>query len=218
MKGLLLRSFVAFCIGTVITQLILIGYFLWRGTLNAETTTKVVALMNGIDITGDRLVQIMSKTDANEQPDFDEILAARKMASLDMDLRIRSQKTFDDELTKKLTQLQEAQQRFDQRREAFDRKLEEVKKGAQDEGLKEVQRTLQSLAADQAKDQLMKIYDTDRIDDVVNIIQGIPIDKRKEILAEFTTPDESEKLHEILQRIGDGLPTTQLIDEAQNGR
>jgi hypothetical protein len=64
----------------------------------------------------------------------------------------------------------------------------------------------------------MKIYDADRIDDVVNIIQGIPIDKRKEILAEFTTPDEAEKLHEILLRIGDGLPTTQLIDQARNGR
>lgn len=218
MMGMLIRAFGAFCIGTVITQLILMGYFIWRGTLNVETTTKVVALMNGIDITGNRLLQIMNKTDASEQPDFNEILAARKLASLDMDLRIRSQRTFDDELTKKLVDLREAQARFDQRREAFDRKLEEVRNGAKDEGLKEIQRTLQAIAADQAKDQLMKIYDDQRIDDVVNIIQGIPIDKRKEILAEFTTPEEAEKLHTILKRIGDGLPTTQLIDEARNGR
>ena len=40
---------------------------------------------------------------------------------------------------------------------------------------------------------------------------------RRFLLAEFTTPDEAEKLHVILQRIGDGLPTTQLIDQARNG-
>lgn len=216
--AMLLRAFGAFCIGTVITQFILMGYFAWRGTLGIETTTKVVALLNGIDITGDRLARIINKKESNEQPDFKEILENRTMKSLDMDLRLRSQKTFDDELTKRLTELRETQLRFDQRREAFDRKLEEVKKGAQQEGLIEVQRTLQAIGAEQAKDQLMMIYDDERIDDVVNIIQGIPIDKRKEILAEFTTPEEAEKLHEILRRIGDGLPTTQLIDQARNGR
>lgn len=218
MMAMLLRLFGAFCIGTVLTQLIMLGYFVSRGTLNADTTTKVVALMNGIDITGERLVRIMNKTSSNEQPNFEEILAARKMASLDMDLRLRSQKTFDDELTQRASELREAQSRFDQRREAFDRKLEEVQRGAKEQGLKEVQRTLQAIAADQAKDQLLKMYEDQRIDYVVNIIQGIPIDKRKEILAEFVTPDEAEKLHEILRRIGDGLPTTQLIDEARNGR
>jgi ACT domain-containing protein len=214
----LLRAFGAFCIGTVVTQMILLGYFVWRGSFNADTGTKMVALLNGIDITGDRLVRILSKADASEQPDFEEILSARAMASLDMDLKLRSQRAFDDELTKQATDLQEAQTRFDKRREAFDRKLDEVKKGAQEEGMREVIRTLQALAADQAKDQLLKIYNDQEIDNVVVIIQGIPIDKRKDILAEFTLPDEAEKLHEILKRIGDGLPTTQLIDQARSGR
>jgi hypothetical protein len=215
---ILLRAFGVFCIGTIITQMIMLGYFAWRGTLSGDAMTKVVALLNGIDITGDRLVSIMNKTNVSEQPTFEEILAARKMASLDMDLRIRSQRVADDELTELFTEFREDEGRFDQRREAFARKLEEDYKGAVQAGLKDVQRTLQSLAAEQAKDQLMKIYDDDKVDDVVNIIQGIPVDKRKEILAEFTTPDEAEKLHNILQRIGEGLPTTQLIDKARSGR
>lgn len=214
----LFRVFGAFCIGTVVTQLILMGYFVWRGTFNVDSGTKMVALLNGIDITGDRLVKIMSKADASEQPGFEEILAARTMSSLDMDLKLRSQRAFDDELTKRATELKDAQVRFDKRREAFDRKLEEDEKGAEDEGMKEVIRTLQSLAADQAKDQLMKIYDDQEIDDVVNIIQGIPMDKRKDIIAEFTLPEEAEKLHVILKRIGDGLPTIQFIDQARQDR
>ena len=216
--NMLLRAFGAFCIGTIITQMIMMGYFAWRGTLSGDSLTKVIALVNGIDITGDRLVSILNKTNVSEQPTFQEILASRRMASLDMDLRIRSQRVADDELTELFAEFRESEGRFDQRREAFDRKLEEDYQGAVQAGLKDVQRTLQSLAADQAKDQLMKIYDDEKIDDVVNIIQGIPVDKRKEILAEFTTPDEADKLHKILQRIGEGLPTTQLIDKARSGR
>lgn len=216
--NMLLRAFGAFCIGTIITQMIMVGYFAWRGTLSGDSLTKVIALVNGIDITGDRLVSILNKTNVSEQPTFQEILASRRMASLDMDLRIRSQSVADDELTELFANFRESEGRFDQRREAFDRKLEEDYQGAVQAGLKDVQRTLQSLAADQAKDQLMKIYDDEKIDDVVNIIQGIPVDKRKEILAEFTTPDEADKLHKILQRIGEGLPTTQLIDKARSGR
>ena len=45
----------------------------------------------------------------------------------------------------------------------------------------------------------------------------MPIDKRKDILAEFATPDEMDKLYEILRRIGEGMPTTGLIDDARGG-
>jgi len=218
MMAMLMRAAGAFCIGTVMTQVILMGYFAWRGTLGVDNVTKVVALLNGIDISGDQLVRMISKAEANEQPAFEEILDKRAMSSLDMDLKLRSQRVFDDELTKRVTELRKEQQRFDARREAFDKKLDEVELGAQEEGMKEVIRTLQALEAGQAKDQLMKIFDDQEIDDVVNIIQGIPIDKRKDILAEFVSPDESEKLHTILKRIGDGLPKTQMIDEARQGR
>lgn len=214
----LIKTFGAICIGTVVTQIILIGYFLSRGTLNSDGMTKIVALLNGIDISGDKLVRIMNRVDSSEQPDFNEILQNRTMQSLDMDLRLRSQKMYDDELTRKSAELQLAQERFDKRREAFERKLDEVKLGAQEEGMKELIRTMQALESGQAKEQLMKIYDAQRIDDVVNIIQGIPIDKRKDIMAEFDTPAEQEIMHEIMMRIADGLPTTQLIDQARTNR
>ncbi len=216
--AMLIRLLAAFCVGTVLTQGIVLGYFAARGTLHGASLTKIIALVNGIDISGERLLRIMQKSDLSEQPDFDEILEARKMTSLDMDLRIRSQRNFENELTRMLADLKESQARFDQRREAFEVKLEEVRRGAMDEGLREVQRTMQAIEPAQAKILLMKIYDDQRIDDVVNIVQGIPIDKRKEILAEFVSPEDADRLHEILRRIGDGLPTTSLIDQARSGR
>ncbi len=216
--ALSIRLIAAFCVGTVLTQLIMLGYFATRGTLDTATLTKVVALLNGIDITGERLRQIFQQADHTEQPDFDEILRARSLASTEMELRIRSQRYFEDELDRRLDEIKRSQLRFDQRREAFERKLEDTQRNAQDAGLKELQRTLQSLPADQAKDQLLKFYNDQRIDDVVNIIQGIPLDVRKEIMAEFVEPADAEKLHEVLRRIGEGKPVTSFIDQARQDR
>ncbi|MCM2372816.1 hypothetical protein [Aporhodopirellula aestuarii] len=211
----LIRMFAMFCVATVLTQLILFGYFVVQGTLDASSATKVLALVNGIDITGKQLREIMREGEDREQPDFDEILEARQRQSLDIDMRLRSQREFKDELSVMLASLRSERERFDERRESFDRRLEEIRKGAQEEGLREVQRTLQALEAEQSKELLLRMFDDKRIDDVVNIIQAMPIDKRKDILAEFASVEEQDKLHEILRRIGDGMPTTTVIDEAQ---
>lgn len=214
----MIRLFAAFCVGTVLTQLIMLGYFATRGTLSGDTVTKVVALANGIDITGERLRQVLQKSEQKEQPDFEEVLRQRMLAGTEMELRLRSQQAYENELTRLLEELKAAEARFDLRRDAFDRKLEDVQRNAQDAGIKELQRTLQSLPVEQAKVQLLKFYDAGQIDDVVNIIQGIPLDIRKEIMAEFVEPAEAEKLHDLLRRIGEGQPLSSFIDEAKQGR
>ena len=210
--------FIAFCVATVLTQIILFGYFLTRGVVNGETTTKVVALLNGIDISGNRLQQILRQSEDREQPDFDDILEARKMESYDMDLRLRSEKKFRDDLSVKLAELTDERERFDERLASFRRELEEIREGAQKQGLQDVQRTLQSLDADQAKEQLLIMYEDERIDDVVTIVQAMSTDKRKDILAEFVSKDESDKLSDILRRIGEGMPITSLINKASDDR
>lgn len=213
----LMTAFAAFCIATVITQMIMFGYVLSRGDVNADTGTKIIALLNGIDITGDRLKEIVRQGEDREQPDFDEILEARKLDSYDMELRLQSQSAFRDELSTKLAELRTERDRFDERLASFRRELEEIREGAQRKGLQDVQRTLQSLDAGQAKEQLLMMYDDKRIDDVVTIIQAMPTEKRKDILAEFVQKGEADKLADILRRIGEGMPTTSVIDRAAEG-
>ena len=213
----LTTALAAFCVATVMTQAILTGYFAAQGSLNAETMTKLLALMNGIDITGNKLQQVLRASGDREQPDFEEILEARKMKSYDMDMRLRSQQEFRDELSTMLAELRDERDRFDERLALFRRELEELEKGAQKEGLQDVQRTLQSLDPAQAKEQLLIMYDDERIDDVVTIVQAMSTDKRKDILAEFVSRDEADKLAEILRRISEGMPTSSLIDQVSEG-
>ncbi len=218
MRARLFSVFVAFCVATVLTQIILFGYFLTRGVVNGETMTKVVALLNGIDISGNRLQQILRQSEDREQPDFDDILEARKMESYDMDLRLRSEKEFSDDLSVQLAELTHERERLDERLASFHRKLEEMREGVQEKGLQETQRILQALDADKAKEQLLIMYDDERIDKVVTIVQAMPTEKRKDILAEFVTKEETEKLAEILRLIGEGMPISALINEASGGR
>ena len=216
--NMLLRAFAGFCIATVLMQMILMGYFMSKGTFNGDTATSIIALLNGIDISGNRLREIMRQSEDREQPDFDEILEARMMESLDMDIRLRSQKEWRDVLGKMLAEHTEEKNRFDQRISSFDRRLEEMEKGAKEEGLRELQKTIQLLEPEQAKNQLLIIYDDERIDEVVNIVQAMAPDKRKDILAEFATPAEEVKLAEILRRIGAGTSTQALMDDTEGNR
>lgn len=211
----LARLLAAFCVGTVLTQLILLGYFAWRGTLQPDTLTKVVALVNGIDISGAQFRRIMEEMEQSNQPDFNDVLQSRTLVGAEMDLRLRSQRVYEKELAQMLEEIKVTQARFDKRREAFERKLEDIQRSAEDAGMKELQRTIQSLPFDQAKDQLLMFYDDGRIDEVVDIVQGIPLDTRKEIMAEFVRPEDAEKLHDVLRRIGEGQPLSSYVDEAR---
>ncbi len=94
--------------------------------------------------------------------------------------------------------------------------MKELEQGAQEAGLENVKGILQSLDAAQAKEHFLRMYDDERIDDVVNIVQAMSSEKRKDILAEFVSEDEQDKLAEILRRIGEGTPTTSLINQARN--
>ena len=170
-------------------------------------------MVNGIDISGNRLQEFLRKSKDVEQPSFDEILDQRKMTSLDMDIRLRSQQEFRDELSIMLAELRDDQDRFSDRLLAFRTELKELGEEAQENGLQEVQRTLQALDPEQAKQQLLIMYDDKRIDDVVTILQAMSTDARKDIVAEFTTQADVEILADVLHRISEGMPVSSLIKE-----
>ena len=213
MMSKILRGLAAFCVATVLTQVILLSYFLMRGTLNRNSAIQLIALVNGIDVSGMRLQEIYRQSEDYEQPSYNEILTQRKMMSLDMDVRLRSQQEFRDELSIMLADLRTDQDRFSDRLLAFRNELKELSEEAQDNGLQDVQRTLQSLDPEQAKEQLLIMYDDKRIDDVVTILQAMSTDARKDILAEFTTPDDVDILADVLRRISEGMPVSSLIKE-----
>ena len=142
MMSNIFRGIAAFCVATVLTQVILLSCFLIQGTMNRKTAVQLIALVNGIDVTGNRLQEFLRRSEEYEQPSFEEILDERKMKSLDMDVRLRSQQEFRDELSIMLADLRTDQDRFSNRLLAFRTELKELKQEAEESGIQEVQRTI----------------------------------------------------------------------------
>lgn len=206
------------CVATVLTQLLIAGVLAARGNLNGDSVTKMVALSHGIDITGNRLQAMLDRAQNATTPSYNEILQKRYEESLDAELRLQNQSNFSEQLQVQLRDLRIREERFDARRDAFNAKLAEMEAGIRDEGLQQLKKTLEVLEPNIAKSQLSLLYDDGEIDTVVNIIQAMAADKRKKIIGEFTSPEDQEKLAEILRRIGQGEPKKSLIDEAKQER
>ncbi len=212
----LLRIFAAFCVATIIAQLLILGMIALRGNLHGETLTKAIALFNGIDISGAQLQKALSNARDVPVPTYDEVLAERAKQNLNLEMRERSVRASIEQLSGMQTKLQQDQEAFDRRKEAFYSLLDEMSKKGKTENLGEVQRTLEALAPEQAKALLVDMLEDQQMQDVVEIIKGMALDKRKKILGEFTSEKEITYVADILDQLRQGEPIASVIDKARN--
>ena len=212
---ILIKLFVAFCVGTVLAQGIILAMAAARGNLNSVTLLKALALINGVDITGDRLQKMLEDSKQSPNPTYEDVVAERAIQNKSLDMRERSilqQKALIEE---KLAEQKQVIADFDRRKDEFYALLESIDKDLANDSLKEVARTLETLTPDQAKNQIKKFLEADQMKDVVAIVKGMPLDKRKKILGEFTTEEEIAQLNDILVQLRQGDPKASLIKNAR---
>lgn len=212
----LFRMFSAFCVATIIAQLIILILVAARGNLHRATMTKAIALFNGIDISGVQLQKALETVRTAPVPTYDDVLAARAQQNLNLEMRERSIQRYVQQLEAMQSDLKKEQAAFDRRKEAFYDLLDQMAKQGKEGNLGEIQRTLEAIPPDQAKTLLIKMLDEDQLSDVVAIIKGMALDKRKKILGEFTSEKEVSQLYEVLNQLRLGEPTASVIDEARN--
>jgi hypothetical protein len=212
----LLRLFTAFCVATIIAQLIILTLSMLRGNLHRESLTKAIALFNGIDITGAQIKKVFDDARSVPVPTYDEVLAQRAQQNLNLEMRERSIQRFTQQLEAMQADLKRDQADFDRRKDSFYSLMDEMSKQGKAENLGEIQRTLEALAPEQAKTQLTKMLENNQMSDVVAIIKGMALDKRKKVLGEFTSEKEVSQFHDILNQMRLGEPTASIIEEARN--
>ncbi len=206
----LLNLFLWFCVATILAQGCILGLSFSRGNLSQKSFAQIIALLNGIDIPGERLKNAIAAGQEVPIPTRQEILDAKVQASLELDSREKS-------LERWQRQLQTQQENYLKNEEDLQRRIREhsavvdqFKRGVQEESLAEVQKILEVLAPEQAKMQILGMMQAGATADVVAIIKAMPEDKRKKILAEFTEGDDSAKLGELLNalRSADAKPVS----------
>ena len=213
---MLTNFFLAFCVATVLAQGIILALSAARGNIRQETILKGIALLNGIDISGDQLQRMLDEAREVPIPTYEEVRTARARENLTIELREQAIQRTSIQVAEMQQELQAKIADFDLRKDEFYKMLEQKEKNLLDESLKEVQRTLEVLPPEQSKEQIKKLIEAQRLDDVVTIFKDMPLDKRKKIMGEFTSQEEIDILHDILMRTRNGEPASSLIQEARS--
>lgn len=192
-----------------------------KGNLTEESMLQVMAVARDVDLSTLRRRQ--ERTRMLAPPDdvsMEEVENARTAAALDLTMREMA-------IDKGLIDILEISEQFNLQweeykkvKDGFDQEFEKLRKGATDEGVKDVQRQLESLSPKLAKVQILKIMDASSrsqeaaLQFVVAVIKGMPMRNRKRIIEEFRDED-SERLHEILRQIRKGEPDLSLFRETR---
>lgn len=208
--------FAAVCVATVIAQAIALGYLRSRGKLDETTVQKLIAVANGIDLTPARPKPTGAVDDVPpEQASLEDVARERALKSRDIELREQALNDGVSMVKTEYSKLVEEKDRYERIKSAFRSQLDELREGAVAENRETARTILENMKPMQAKEQILRMVKAGEMTDVIKILSLMPSDKRKKIVNEFKTPDETETLAGILKQIREGLPETDLIDEAE---
>ncbi len=214
---LVFRLFSALCVATVLAQATVLTMSATKGNLSTTVLVKTIALLNGIDITGDQLRKEYDNWKTTPVPTYEDVVKQKAMEDRNLKLRLEMIQQSTQQLNTLRETFQQEKREFDQRKDAFYDLLDKEKAKVEDEGLAETKRILTELSPELAKLQLQKMIEAKDSAIVVAIVKGMQPDKRKKILGEFTSPGEDDQLYQIIKQIQKGEPATSLIDQARKG-
>jgi hypothetical protein len=220
MIGRLVRAvgtlLVVLALGTLIAEAVIVGYVWSKWQINDEKLRQMIAIAQGYD-----LVEMRDQAEreregvSTEQPSLEQVVEARARKDRDLELREQALAQGVDQLRFDQRKHAEELAQFKQTRAAFDSQLAKLKDGEQQSGIEQNIVMIENMKPKQAKEQLLQMYDAKEIDAVVRLMAGMTASKRKKISAEFRTPEENEKLGEILRRIREGYPLAMVADETE---
>jgi hypothetical protein len=211
------KGLACLCVATVIAQATALTAMWLKGALDQPRLYRVLAALHGIDILTVHAQLLARQEPADtEQVSYTARWEADTRKSLDLDLRETAISKGLLELGSLQTALQSDQSRLRELKQAYDARLKELLDEEQTASRRELQRTLEAIRPDQAKQQIVKMMEDDAMDDVVAIMKTMPIDKRKKIIAEFKQREDEERLFEILKNIRTGEPTATQIQDARD--
>jgi hypothetical protein len=202
------------CVGTVIAQMLVAAVLLPKLKLDRKRVSQIAAIAQGIDIAAKEEAKGPPPLEG-EQPSFQEIVEARAVKYRNLELREQQLRNNFAQVQTEESKLADDMKRHKQLSENFLAQLAEVRKNAASAGMDDVLRTLTSIDPSQAKALLLEMLDKKEIDAVVSIMKQMPDKKRANIIGEFKTDEENEKLSEVLRCIREGMPEMKAVENAQ---
>jgi len=189
------------CTAILIGQLFILGFAAIKGYLSPKTVTQIVALLNGIDIQGERLTNAIKEGKNAPVPTYQDVLEAKSNAILSMDSRAQALDRYKRQLDEKDKNLTEREARHNALVAEFKKQENETRSSKETESLQLRMQLFSALQPPDAKQQLMLMLEKNLKSDVISILKGLDDDKLKKILGEFTELIDQQKIADILEEI-----------------
>jgi hypothetical protein len=193
----------AFCMATVLALVAGAGYLVATGRLDRQKAAKLVAVVHGLEPFAEPAATVEAHTAAATGIGRSDSLAVQ---SQNLDVRERFIEGQRSDLEAERRKLTAEQAQLATEREAFKKQRSGWEDGEKAKGIDEAVELIGKLSPTQAKEQILLYLKDREMDWVVSLMRKLAIDRQAKIAGEFTTPEESQKLAEIIRRIRDGQP------------
>jgi hypothetical protein len=215
---MLSAAFTYFCISTVLTLCLLLGYAFSKGFLEKDKVTKMIAVAQGIEsptVAGGNPADAIKPSETQEQPSLEDIEKRRAVQVRNLELREQALQAGIERVKFEERKLSDEKEQYDQITNAFQKQLDELHSGALATGRENIRLIWENIKPKQAKEQILQMMQANEQDDVVAILSAMPIGKRAKIIGEFKTDDESKKLEVILDLIRRGMPDAKMVNRTE---
>jgi hypothetical protein len=205
------------CVATLLAQILAVGYLRASGRLDGERIDQILSAARGEVRPLARPHEVTPQAEVQqEQPSYEDRERARQLQSRQVEMREQALKSGLERIRFEQHNLTRDKERHDSLADAFTQQLETLRSKALLAGRENVRTTWENIKPKQVKEQIMKMIDRDEMNEVVTILVAMPIAKRAKIISEFKTPDELEKLDQMLRLIRQGVPEVNLIDKTRS--
>lgn len=202
-----------FCVATVMAQTVILGLLWYKGHLAPTRLSEALTVFYGFDSAAAKAMR-ETRDEREIQVAYADILERRALSSLDLDLRETALDNAMIDLMNQRTRLDDDRKKYTLLLGDFEQRLDELRQGATNRAIQDVQQTLETMRPEQAKAQIVLMMDDERLEDVVTLLKSMPRDVRKRILNEFQE-DEKERLYDVLKQILAGTGEGDLIDQVR---
>ena len=188
------------CVATLVAQVVAVGYLCASGRLDNRRVDQILLAARGEIQPLAQPREVTPQTDIDqEQPSYEDREQARQLQSRQIEMREQALKSGLERIRFEQHNLTRDKERYDALQGAFDQRLEALRSKALTAGRENVRTIWENIKPKQAKEQIMEMIDKQEMNEVVTILVAMPIAKRAKIISEFKTPDELQKLDEMLQ-------------------
>ena len=199
------------CVATVIAQAIVLAFLARSWQLDRDRAMRALAVAQGVDIPATAGETAAPPGDVSrEHVSFEQILETRALKVRNLELREMALAESLGQLAREQRLLREERASLARTKESFETELLAIQQQAASQGMEDTRAKLMAIKSDQAKLLLDDLLDRGDMRAVVTLIRGMPDSKSSKIIGEFKTPEDLERIGEVLRVILEGDATGEL--------